>query len=232
MSSATDSSTLVSRSGNASPPNLPRRSWLRPQFSLGTVFWLMLVVGMAAVWWRDRSSLDARIRKLEQMYSPMQQTLWSAADILGAPDDPTGGSGKSWCPLPAGSADWVEVGFDYAASAATIEVYETYQIGCVTEVLVIDRSGNATTIWKGADPTTPTARAGLFRVPVPPNVKSVQRVRIHVDSRTKGSWPCIDAVGLTTAAGKTTWATSSSSSSVYTGSPSATIKREPWYSLW
>ena len=193
----------------------------------------MLVVGMAAVWWRDRSSLDERITKLEQMYTPTRQLLWSAADVLGAPDDPTGGQGKSWCPLAASAADWVEVGFDSAASAATIDVYETYQVGCVTEVLVIDRSGSQTSIWKGTDPTTPMTRAGLFQVPVPASTKSVQRVRIHVDSRGKGSWACIDAVGLTTAAGKTTWATSSNSSSVYGGtSLSATSKKEPWYSFW
>lgn len=216
-----------------SPPPNPRRprAWLRPQFSLGTVFWLMLVVGMAAVWWRDRSSLDQRIHKLELMYVP-QQSLWGAADILGPPDDPSGSAGKSWCPLPANSADWVEVGFDSAVSAVTIDLYETYMVGCVTEVLVIDKSGNATSIWKGTDPTLATARAGLFQVPVPGTIKSVQRVRIHVDSRTKGSWPCFDAVGLTNAGGKTTWATSSNASSVYTGSPSAALKKEPWYRLW
>jgi hypothetical protein len=203
------------------------------QFSLGTVFWLMLVVGMAAVWWRDRSSLDQRLRKLEQMYAPPQQALWSAADVLGPPDDPTGGQGKSWCPLGASAVDWVAVGFGKAQAAATIDIYETYSVGCVTEVIVVDRYGGETSIWKGTDPTPPSPRAGLFQVPVPASIKSVQQVKIHVDSRGKGSWACIDAVGLTTAAGKTTWATSSDSSSVYGGgSLSASSKREPWYSLW
>jgi len=192
----------------------------------------MLVVGMGAVWWRDRSSLDQRLRKLEQMYSPMQQSLWGAADILGPPDDPTGGAGKCWCPRGANAVDWVEVGFDKAVAAATIDVYEVYSVGCVTEVLVVDRYGGETSIWKGADPTPPTARAGLFQVPVPKSIKSVQQVKIHVDSTTKGSWACIDAVGLTTTAGKTTWATSSDSSSAYTGGLSASSKKEPWYRLW
>jgi hypothetical protein len=76
----------------SSPPDVPRpRSWLRPQFSLGTLFWLMLVAGMAAVWWRDRSDLDRRLKKIEEMYSPVEaEPRWGAADILGAPDDPTG----------------------------------------------------------------------------------------------------------------------------------------------
>ena len=217
------------------PPDPPRpRSWLRLQFSLGTVFWLMLVVGMAAVWWRDRSSLDQRLKKLEQIYSPSErEPLWGAADILGAPDDPTGGQGKSWCPLGANAVDWVEVGFDKAVAAATIDLYETYSVGCVTEVLVIDKSGGQTSIWRGTDPTLPTARTGLFQVPVPTSIKSVQRVKIHVDSTGKGSWACIDAVGLTTSGGKTTWATSSNSSSVYGGSSlSAASKKKAWYSLW
>lgn len=70
------------------------RSWLRLQFSLGTLFWLMLVVGMGLVWWKDRSDLDQRIKKLEQMYAPTREPLWGAADILGLPDDPTGGGGE------------------------------------------------------------------------------------------------------------------------------------------
>jgi hypothetical protein len=204
-----------------------------PQFSLGTLMWLMLVAGMALVWWKDRSSLDLRLQKLEQMYSPQRPALWTAADVLGAPDDPTGTQGKSWCPLSSSGPDWVEVGFDSAVAAATIDVYETYSVGCVTEVIVIDRDGKETTIWKGTDPTPATASTGLFNVPVPESIKSVQRVKIHVDSTGKRSWACIDAVGLTTVAGKTTWATSSNSSSVYGGgSLSASSKKESWFSFW
>ena len=186
-------------------PDKPRpRSWLRLQFSLGTLFWLMLVVGIVMAWWKDRSSFDQRLQKLEQMVAPTQQSLWGAADILGAPDDPTGGAGKSWCPAGTNGADWAIVGFDKAVTAATIDLYETYLVGCVTEVIVIERGGKETRIWKGTDPTTATvARTGLFAVPVPPSIKSVQRVKIHVDSTGKNSWACLDAVGLTTPAGKT-----------------------------
>jgi hypothetical protein len=216
-----------------SDPPCPR-AWLRLQFSLGTMFWLMLVVGIVIAWWKDRSAFDQRLAKLEQMYAPTQQALWGAADILGAPDDPTGGAGKSWCPAGTSVADWVEVGFDRAVPAATIDLYETYLVGCVTEVFVIDGNGNETSIWKGTDPTTATvAQAGLFTVPVPGSIKSVQRVKIHVDSTGKNSWVCLDAVGLTTAAGKTTWATSSDCSSVYGGgSLSAQAKKKAWHGLW
>jgi hypothetical protein len=196
--------------------------------------WLMLVAGMAMVWWKDRSALDERLKKLEQMYDPgSRQPLWSAADILGAPDDLTGTAGKSWCPTRSSAADWVEVGFDRAVAAATIDLYETYSVGCVTEVIVIDRAGNPTSIWKGTDPTPRVTSAGIFRVPVPKSIKSVQRVKIHVDSTNKGSWACIDAVGLTTPGGRTTWAASSKCSSVYGGSSLiAESKPEPWFSLW
>jgi hypothetical protein len=220
----------------SSAPNPPRsRSWLRLQFSLGTLFWLMLVVGIVIAWWKDRSSFDQRLKKLEDIYAPTQQTLWGAADILGGPDDPTGGAGKSWCPAGSAATDWVTVGFDQAVPAAKIDLYETYQVGCVTEVIVIDRGGQEISIWKGTDPTTATmaGRAGLFSVPVPPSIKSVQRVKIHVDSTGKGSWACLDAVGLTTATGKTTWAKSSDCSSVYgSGSLNATVKKETWHGLW
>ena len=173
-----------------SPPSesTRSRSWLRLQFSLGTVFWLMLVVGMGAVWWRDRSSLDQRLTKLEQMYIPARLAMWGAEHILGAPDDPTGREGKSWCPLSASAVDWVEVGFARPAAATTIDLYETWQVGCVKEVIVIDRSGNETSIWKGTDPTPPLAATGLFQVSVPASVKSVQRVKILLDSRGTNSW--------------------------------------------
>jgi hypothetical protein len=226
----------LSSAARISEPSPRRGSWLRPQFSLGTLFWLMLVAGMAAVWWRDRTSLDQRLQKLEQMYAPSKpHVLWTAADILGAPDDPTGSAGKSWCPLKSQGADWVEVAFDRAVPAATIDLYETYSLGCVTEVVVTDASGDQTTIWKGTDPTaaaTTMNQAALFKVPVPKSIKSVQQVKIHIDSTGKGSWACIDAVGLTTARGRTSWATSSACSSVYAGEPTAAIERAPWYKLW
>jgi hypothetical protein len=100
-------------------------------------------------------------------------------------------------------------------------------------VIAIDRYGNQKSIWKGTDPTPTPAYTGLFRVPVPASVKSIERVKIHVDSTTKGSWACIDAVGLTTKTRKTTWARSSSASSVYGGSSlTAESKPEPWFTLW
>ena len=100
-------------------------------------------------------------------------------------------------------------------------------------MIATDGAGRQTSIWRGADPTPTTPRTGLFLVPVPQSIKSVERVKIHVDSTSKGSYPCFDAVGLTTAAGKTSWATSSNSSSVYGGtSLTASIKKRPWYSLW
>lgn len=217
------------------PSNPPRRrfAWLRPQFSLGTLFWLMLVTAMGVLWWKDRQAFDQRLKKVEQMYYPTYDVLWSAKDILGPPDDPTGGAGKSWCPSMSSAVDWVQVAFDKPVAAATIDLHETYSVGCVTKVNVVDRYGTETTIWSGTDPTPATARSGLFKVPVPASIKSVQQVKIHVDSTGRGSWACIDAVGLTTKAGKTTWATSSEASSVYGGSGlSATVEKQPWYVFW
>lgn len=209
------------------------QSWFRLQFSLGTLLWLMLVVGMGTAWWLDRRQLDQRLLKLEQMYTVQAQKLWGAVDILGKPDDPTGVAGKSWCPVNTQGADWVEVGYDRAVAAATIDLYETYCVGCITEVLVLDGNGNEHGIWKGTDPTPAAARTGLFQVPVPKSITSVQRVKIHVDTTGKNSWACLDAVGLTTAAGKTTWATSSNCSSVYgNGALTATTKKAKWLGVW
>jgi hypothetical protein len=100
-------------------------------------------------------------------------------------------------------------------------------------VLVVDRSGSEVSIWRGIDPTPATAQVGLFRVPVPKSIKSVQRVKIHVDSVNKSPWPCLDAVGLTTSSGKTSWATSSKCSSVYgNGSLTASSPKKMWQGFW
>jgi hypothetical protein len=209
------------------------RPWFRLQFSLGTLLWIMLVVGMAIAWWNDRRHFDQRLQKLEQLYYPSAQSLWGATDILGAPDDPTGIAGKSWCPMGSQAADWVEVSFDRAVAAATIDLHETYSVGCVTEVLVVDRFGVETSIWKGTDPTSPPSQTGLFQIPVHKTIQSVQRVKIHVDSTGKSPWPCLDAVGLTTANGKTIWATSSACSSVYgNGNLTASSQKGMWRGFW
>ena len=219
-----------------------QRPWFRPQLSLGTLLWLMLLVGMSVAWWRDRQQLDQRLRKLEQASNPSPQVLWSAQDILGPPDDPTGMAGKSWCPAGSNSTDWVEVSYDSPVPATTIDIHECYSVGCVTKVEVTDGQGREVTIWQGTDPTPSTPRTGLFPVPVPKSVTSIQSVKIHVDSVGKPPWPCIDAVGLTTAsknsagkpsAGKTTWATSAACSSVYGNSPlTATRPPKKWLGIW
>ena len=216
------------------PVKPPRFQWT---FSLGSLLWLMLVVGILLAWVNDRRQFDARLRKIEQLYQPqVQQTLWSASDVLGAPDDTAGNSGKSWCPQSSAAADWVEVSYDRAVAATSIDIYETYSLGCITEVLVTDGYGNVTSIWKGSDPTVPATspQAGLFNVPIPAAVKGVQRVKIHVGSVGKSPWPCIDAVGLKTSGGKVTWATSSSCSTVYGGGAlTATAKKKGvWTSWW
>lgn len=194
---------------------------------------LMLVVGLALAWWQDRRQLDARLQKLEKIYAPSPQTFWSTQDALGRPDDPTGMAGKSWCPSLPNGVDWLEVSFDRSVAAATIDLHETYSVGCVKEVFVLDGAGNETSIWKGTDPTPPAARTGVFSVPVPKTIKSVQRVKIVVDSVGQSPWPCIDAVSLTTANGQTTWATSASCSSVYGNNPlTASIQPSFWESFW
>lgn len=210
------------------------RSWFRPQISLGTLLMLMLVVGLGLAWWQDRRQLHARLDRLEQQWGLNRQPLWSAKDVLGKPDDPTGTAGKSWCPASSQGVDWVLVEFDRSVAATTIDLYETYSVGCVREVFVVDAAGNETSIWKGKDPTPKTARAGVFSVPVPKTVASVQRVKIVVDSVANGgSYPCLDAVGLTTAAGKTSWATSSTCNSVYGGGDlAATTKQNVWAAFW
>jgi len=70
------------------------RSWLRFQFSLGTLFWLMLVVGIVIAWWKDRSSIDQRLKKLEDIYAPTQQTLWGRRTFSGSPMIRRGGRGS------------------------------------------------------------------------------------------------------------------------------------------
>ena len=214
------------------PPR--RRAWF--QFNLGTMLWLMLVFGMLLTWWLDRQRLEERLLTLEgKRYNPQTNTLWSAKEALGQPDDPTGQAGKSWCPAGTGGQEWIELSFDRDVTASSIETYETYQLGSVTQVSVFDYTGEETILWQGTDPTSPASApagtaAAVFSVPVG-NKLTVSRVKIALDGTKIPGWNCVDAVGLKSANGRTEWATAVTASSGYGNSPT-TASKGSWWKVW
>lgn len=203
----------------------------RPQLSLGTLLWLMVVVGMSLTWWLDRQKLEQRIQKLEGIQNgSFNSSLWSAKEVLGQPDDPTGNSGKSWCPATTSTLETLQVGFGSTVTTASIEIYETYSLGAVTKVFQLDRNGNETILWQGADATVPTktANAGVLKVKLP-NPAAISSLRIVIDGTAKPGWNCIDAVSLTDQRGKTHWATSAQATTVYGGGPATATVPTAWW---
>lgn len=165
----------------------PLHRRFRPQLSLSTLLWLMVVVGMSLTWWIDRRKLEVRIQKLEGVQNgSFNSSLWSVKEVLGQPDDPTGNAGKSWCPATTSTLETLEVGFGGAVNTASIEIYETYSLGAITKIASVDRDGKETILWQGADATVPTktANAGVLKVKLP-NPAAISRLRIVLDGTAK-----------------------------------------------
>jgi hypothetical protein len=193
-----------------------KTQWL--QINLGTFLWLFLLIGMWLAWWRDHNAMDRRIAKLEQQMFPTQ--MWSIEQCFGPPNDPTGRAALSWCPLPSTSQEWLQVEFDKAIRPASIVVHETYSIGALTRVSVFDNAGNEVTVWSGTQ--NKSGSVGTFTCPTRIDFKT-RRVKLYLNNT---NWSCIDAVGLSDANGKTTWATGATASSTY-GSPGRNMGYNP-----
>lgn len=209
----------------------PRQRRFRLQISLGTLLWLMVVVGMSLTWWIDRRKLEERIQKLEGVQNgSINGSLWSVKEVLGRPDDPTGNAGKSWCPATTSTLETLDVGFGGVITTSSIEIYETYSLGAITKVSSLDRAGIETVFWQGADATVPTkgANAGVLKIKLPTS-SSINHLRILLDGTKKPGWNCIDAVSITDPRGKAHWATSAQATTVYGGGPTTATAPTDWW---
>jgi hypothetical protein len=154
--------------------------------------------------WRDR----ADTQKAKRPWGPEQAT--------GPPDTPMPGDMvTAWASLtPDDQDEWLLLEYAEAVVPAAVQVHETFNPGALSRVTAFKLSGEEVEVWKGKDPTPPTAVQGVSEVPCKVSFK-VNRVKLYFASKAVPGWNEIDAVGLRDTAERVHWATAAEASSTY-----------------
>jgi hypothetical protein len=121
---------------------------------------------------------------------------WSAMQATGAPDTLTcNDSPTAWASQSPADRDWLLLTYDQAVIPTRIVIFEIYHPGAISQVEVLDESGNPITVFVAA--TTIVDQCPRFleidtsSVNVP-----VRQVRVTVDQTSHNGWDEIDAVQL------------------------------------
>jgi beta-lactamase regulating signal transducer with metallopeptidase domain len=141
---------------------------------------------------------------------------WGPEQATGAPNVPVAADdGRAWASLsPDGQDEWLELRYNTAVETSDILVYESFNPGAISEVIVTDDKGARYRVFQGKDPSAGTDMAVL--VVTLAKAMRVTTVRLEIASTKVPGWNEIDAVGLVDAAsGKVSWADSAKASSTY-----------------
>lgn len=159
---------------------------------------------------------DETIRRIlgeaqeQQKHIPNHHPL----QMTGPPNVPApfGDDVRAWAsPTPDAGTEWVEVRYPRAFRASSVRIHETCTAGAVSEVHLIEESGERHLIWSGTDPT---ATPGVFAVDFSTTSYAVKAVRIHLATNRAAGWNEIDAVELV-GPGDRSWATGATASGYY-----------------
>ncbi len=131
--------------------------------------------------------------------SQFSETMWSAEQALGVPNTYPfyGDFTSAWASATRdGQREFLELGFDGAAPASIVWIYETYEAGAVDTVYVRNAAtGEFVEVWSGtAVPVPFTSRINPIRFPQ--TAFDVDAVRIAVNSPAVPNYNEIDAVRL------------------------------------
>jgi len=133
--------------------------------------------------------------------SQRSNTLWSADQMLGPPDVYPDGvdDPRAWASLTAdGQPEYVDLQFSDPAPIDFVSVYETFNPGAVSSVLVLNAgTGLFEQVWSGTAAAAPDA-ARIFTVTFPQTPYPVGVVRIQLNSPAVPGWNEIDAVAIGT----------------------------------
>ena len=140
---------------------------------------------------------------------------WGPEQATGAPDVPRAADdARAWASLTEdGQDEWLELTYAPVEAGAVL-IYETYNPGAVSEVVVTDDQGTKHRVFQGQDPSAGSDKAVLV-VSLAKPIK-IASVRIEIASRRTPGWNEIDAVGLLHAkGGDVSWADAARASSTY-----------------
>ena len=121
---------------------------------------------------------------------------WSARQMLGPPDAPSGqDSVKAWASLEADAAvETVEVGFGAGHRMSAVEVIESVSPGAISRVELVFEGGRTALVeQRAAAPTEATS--AVHRVSFACTDEPVVGVRVTLDSASVQGWNEIDAIG-------------------------------------
>jgi hypothetical protein len=170
---------------------IPKKPWQWIRFRITTILLLIALVAMALAWRRDHQQLSSEIHRLQN-----PGPHWEPAQATGPPNTAAGDGVTAWCPLSAdGQQEWLVLEYAKAVVPHTIIVHANHNPGAVRRVTHFPKFGIEQTLWEGTDPASPSAPAGVSRLPVTVGIKT-KLIKVYIDSPAVPDWNEIDAVGL------------------------------------
>lgn len=142
---------------------------------------------------------------------------WGPEQATGAPDTPIAGDCvTAWASrfMDQGE-EWLNVSYDRPVDAVALLIYESYNPGALSRVLVYDEAGVEIEVFRGPDPTGREREMGVSAISLGLKDFKVKGVKLILDSASVAGWNEIDAVGLVDRQGQMNWASQATASSTY-----------------
>lgn len=129
--------------------------------------------------------------------SQMEEHTFSARQVLGEPNAMTGGgrSGMAWSAREDARKEFLHVGFDKPIKASQVIVAESYNPGAVVRVLLYDKNGAETEVYKVKADTLQQPNR-LLSIKFDLTAFEVQAVKVFIDCRLTPGENQIDAIGI------------------------------------
>lgn len=137
----------------------------------------------------------AGVRAMSSQYATES---WSAAQVLGPPDVPSGNHDhvNAWASRGADDQEeFLEVSLHRPVRASAVHVYETFNPGSVTKIELIEEGGKRQVL-VGQDLTDTSELGHLLRVQLPCTGELITAVRVTLDSQAIEGWNEIDSIGV------------------------------------
>ncbi len=120
---------------------------------------------------------------------------WSANRALGPPAvDACADDARAWASARGNGVEWLHLTYAQPMRVAEVRIHQTFGVGAISRVSLVDVEGNLHPVWEGTDTTTPCP--GVLLIAFPLTEFRAEGVRIDLDESRTGFWNQIDAVEL------------------------------------
>ncbi len=118
--------------------------------------------------------------------------LLGAPDVFPAHEDST----RAWAPSAQNRGEeWVDVGWGRPIEATAVVWVESFHPGAVVRVDDLSLPSRPVTLWEGSSGTGSAGESVVHSLELSP-ARSIERIRVVLDTRRAPGWNSIDAVGL------------------------------------